>query len=203
MNKENKPSKSDGFVASNALNGEITNLLVECQEGNPTAKDQLIVLIYQELRRLAQSYINRENKPITLQATALVHEAYLKLFGQENISFHNRSQLLALAATQMRRILVDHARTKARLKRGKGNIFISLDEERAIDTKHSSNLEILDLDIALSELTNLDPSQSKIVELKFFGGLTTEEIANLLNISSATVDREWQHARTWLHNRLK
>lgn len=159
MNKENKPSKSDGFVASNALNGEITNLLVECQEGNQTAKDQLIVLIYQELRRLAQSYINRENKPITLQATALVHEAYLKLFGQENISFHNRSQLLALAATQMRRILVDHARSKATHKRGKGNIFVSLDEEKVIDIKQNPNLvknselpflEILDLDLALS-----------------------------------------------------
>ena len=112
----------------------------------------------------------------------------------------------------MRRILVDHARSKATHKRGKGNIFVSLDEEKAVDVKQNPNLvknselpflEILDLDLALSELTNLDPSQSQIVELKFFGGLTSEEIANLLNISSATVDREWQHARTWLHNKLK
>lgn len=203
MNKENKPSKSDEFVTSDTPNGEITNLLVECQQGNQTAKDQLIVLIYQELRRLAQSYINQENKPITLQATALVHEAYLKLFGQENLAFHNRNQLLALAATQMRRILVDYARAKATLKRGKGNIFVTLNEEKAGDIKHSFNLEILDLDIALSELTNVDPRQSQIVELKFFAGLTTEEIENILGISSATVEREWQHARIWLHNRLK
>ncbi|MEP6923118.1 MAG: sigma-70 family RNA polymerase sigma factor [Pyrinomonadaceae bacterium] len=179
---------------------DATTLLAEYAKGNREVLDQLLPLVYSELRRLAHSYLTRERSNSTLQTTALVHEAYLKLIDQHSVSFHNRAQFFALSAQAMRRILLDSARRHQADKRGSG-LKISLDDIPEISGDADANL--LELDLALQELEQFDARQSQIVELRYFGGLTIEEVAEVLRISPATVKREWTMARAWLYQKIK
>jgi len=179
---------------------EITRLFDDYTNGNREVLDELLPLVYNELRRLAHTYLNRERDGMTLQTTALVHEAYLKLIGQHSVDFRNRAQFFALSAQAMRRILIDNARTHKAQKRGSG-VKISLDDVAEIAGEADDRL--IELDIALRELETFDPVQAKIVELRYFGGLTIEETADVLNISPATVKRDWTMARAWLYDKVK
>ncbi len=179
---------------------DITRLLDDYTNGNRDVLDQLLPLVYNELRRLAHSYLNRERQGITLQTTALVHEAYMKLIDQHSVDFRNRAQFFALSAQAMRRILIDNARRHKAEKRGSG-MKVSLDE--VADVLHESDDRLIELDLALQELEKFDPSQSKIVELRYFGGLTVEETAEVMMVSPATVKREWTMARAWLYEKVK
>jgi len=178
---------------------EATKLLGQYTNGNREVLDELLPLVYSELRRLAHSYLNRERKDSTLQTTALVHEAYLKLIDQHSVSFQNRAQFFALSAQAMRRILLDNARRHMAEKRGSG-LKISLDDIPEISGGADEHL--LELDLALQELALFDPHQAKIIELRYFGGLTIEETAEVLKISSSTVKREWTIARAWLYQKI-
>lgn len=179
---------------------EITRLLDDYANGNRAVLDELLPLVYGELRRLAHSYLAGEREGITLQTTALVHEAYLKLINQHSVDFKNRGQFFALSAQAMRRILLDNARSRDAEKRGRG-LKVSLED--ISDIAGEKNHDLIELDAALTELEAFDPSQAKIVELRYFGGLTIEETAEVLNISPATVKREWTMARAWLYERIK
>jgi RNA polymerase sigma factor (TIGR02999 family) len=159
--------------------------------------DGLLPIVYNELRRLAASYLSRERAGHTLQPTALVHEAYMRLLDQRQIDWANRAQLVGLAAVMMRRILVNHARDRVAGKRGGGAEHVPL--TLAGEGIGAPAINLLDLHDALNQLTELDPRKGKIVELKFFGGLTTEEIAEALALSTATVERDWKFARAWLY----
>lgn len=161
--------------------------------------DHLVPLVYDELRRLASSYLRGERADHTLQTTALVHEAYLKLSDQRHTSWANRSHFFGIAAQAMRRILVDYARARGRAKRSGGNP-VTLDEELAGTTGHPE--EVLEVDEALKRLARLDERQARIVELRYFGGLTIEDTALALDLSPATVKREWTSARAWLQQEL-
>ncbi len=179
---------------------DVTRLLQDWSEGGRReALDELLPLVYDELRRLAHSYLRRERSEHTLQTTALVHEAYLKLIDQRVVDWKNRAQFFALSAQAMRRILIDNARKHIADKRGKGE-KISLDDAPEISVETDENL--IALDMALQELETIDEKQSKIIELRYFGGLTIEETAEVLKISPATVKREWTFARAWLYQRL-
>ncbi len=159
--------------------------------------DEMFPVIYAELRRLAQNYLRRERADHTLQPTALVHEAYLRLRNQRNVDWQNRAQFLGIAASMMRRILVNHAEAKHAEKRGgNGNVKQSLDEVTVFFEQQ--NLDLLALHEALKNLAAIDEQKSRVVELKFFGGLTTEEIAEVVGKSVATIEREWTFARAWL-----
>jgi len=174
-------------------------LLAAWQAGDHRALDALMPVVYEELRRLAGSYLRRERGDHTLQTTALVHEAYLRLIGQREVAWKSRAQLLGLAAQMMRRILVNHARDRQASKRGGGVIQkVSIDEAR--DLAHTKQVDVLALNDALNELEALDERQSRIVELRYFGGLNIEETAAALDISAATVKREWTTAKLWLHD---
>ena len=179
---------------------DITQYLRELSDGNESAPEHLMPLVYGELRRLAQGYLEGERADHTLQATALVHEAYIRLVDWKNVSWQNRAHFFALAAQVMRRILVDHARGKKAEKRGGGMTKLALDE--AISFPQQREVDLVALDDALKTLAELDPAQSKIVELRFFGGLTIDETAEAMRISPATVKREWQMAKAWLHKRI-
>jgi RNA polymerase sigma-70 factor (ECF subfamily) len=179
----------------------VTALLGQLAKGNDAAASKLIPIVYGELRRLAGGYMRRERKEHTLQPTALVHEAYLKLTEQRVIDWQGRAHFFGIAAQMMRRILIDHARGHMRDKRGGGAILVPLDEALAFAPEQSS--ELVKLDEALERLTKLDPRQGKIVELRFFGGLTVEQTADLLGISPKTVKRDWSMAKAWLHGELK
>jgi RNA polymerase sigma factor (TIGR02999 family) len=183
--------------------GDVTDLLHRWQGGDAQALDQLTPLVYRELHRIAGRHIAGEPPGHTLQATALVHEAFLKLVDQRRVEWQNRAQFFNLAATLMRRILVDHARSTHRLKRGADAPKVSLDEGTAAGETSALDLaDILTLDRALEDLQALDPRQCQIVELRFFGGLTVEEIADAMTISTGTVKRDWTIARAWLYQRL-
>jgi RNA polymerase sigma factor (TIGR02999 family) len=183
--------------------GDVTDLLHRWQRGDEQALEQLTPLVYRELHRIAGRHIAGEHPGHTLQATALVHEAFLKLVDQHRVEWQNRAQFFNLAATLMRRILVDHARSSHRLKRGADIPKVSLDEGTAAGETGALDLaDILTLDRALDELQALDPRQCQIVELRFFGGLTVEEIAGAMTISTGTVKRDWTVARAWLYQRL-
>lgn len=162
--------------------------------------DQLLPIVYNELRRLAAGYLSRERPGHTLQPTALVHEAYMRLLDQRQIDWANRAQFVGLAAVMMRRILVNHARDRAAGKRGGGAEHVPL--TLAGEGIGATEINLLDLHEALNQLTELDARKGRIVELKFFGGLTTEEIAQALELSSATVERDWKFARAWLHQAI-
>lgn len=163
------------------------------------AREDLVPLVYQELRRRASSYLRRERPDHTLQPTSLVHEAYIRLMAQKRVSWLNRAQFFALAAQLMRRILVDYARERRAAKRP-GGIRVTFDEGlRAVPPP---DCELLMLDDALRDLARLDPRQAEIVELKYFGGLSEPEVAAVLSVSRATVTREWQSARAWLYRRI-
>lgn len=178
----------------------VTELLARCRGGEKAARDQLFQVVYSELRRVARGYLKRERENHTLEPTALVHEAYVRLVNQPNASWEDRTHFFATAAEIMRHILVDHARKRVAAKRGGAEATIALsDDIRGTDQRE---LRLLDVDEALTKLALIDPQQSKVVELRFFGGLTIEETAEALSISPATVKREWTMARAWLHREL-
>ena len=181
--------------------GDVTVLLGQLAEGKEEVASKLIPLVYNELRKLAGSYMRRERMDHTLQPTALVHEAYLKLVEQRSVNWQSRAHFFGIAAQLMRRILVDHARGHLRDKRGGGVIPVPLDEALVFAPEQSS--ELVKLDQSLERLAKLDPRQSKIVELRFFGGLTVEQTAEVLGISPKTVKRDWSVAKAWLHGDLK
>jgi RNA polymerase sigma factor (TIGR02999 family) len=173
-----------------------TQLLLAWGTGDREALDQMLPLVYEELHRLAAHYLSRERPDHTLQPTALVHEAYLRLINQRHVDWRNRAQFLGVAAGAMRRILVNHARDRAAAKRG-GNrerVSISLIEAPS----GGPDVELIALEEALEQLAALDARKARVVELRFFGGLTTDEVAEVLEISRATVEREWSFARAWL-----
>lgn len=176
-------------------------MLNRINEGDGKAPEELLPLVYGELRKLAHSYLQNERSDHTLQATALVHEAYIRLVDWENVSWHNRAHFFAVAAQIMRKILVDHAREKRAQKRDFGQ-KLSLDEAVSLPNQKSREIDLIALDEALEKLNEFDKTQSKIVELRFFGGLTIEETAHALDISPATVKREWMVARTWLFREI-
>ena len=179
---------------------EITQLLAEWREGNQAALDELYPLVYDELHRLARRYMSRERKGHTLQTTALINEAYVRLVDQRSVHWANRSHFFAISAQIMRRILIDHARRHAYAKRGGGAQQVSLDETATVALGDLS--EFLRLDEALKSLAELDPRRSQVVELKYFGGLNNDEIAGVLKISANTVTRDWNMARAWLYQQL-
>ena len=179
---------------------EITQLLAEWREGNQAALDELYPLVYDELHRLARRYMSRERKGHTLQTTALINEAYVRLVDQRSVHWANRSHFFAISAQIMRRILIDHARRHAYAKRGGGAQQVSLDETATVALGDLS--EFLRLDEALKSLAELDPRRSQVVELKYFGGLNNDEIAGVLKISKNTVIRDWNMARAWLYRQL-
>jgi RNA polymerase sigma factor (TIGR02999 family) len=181
--------------------GEVTRLLQDCSQGNREALDKLLPLVYNELRRLAHSYLSHERPDLTLQTTALVHEAYLKLIDQHSVNWENRAQFFAISAQAMRRILLDNARRHTAAKRGSGGQKISLDEVATLSSD-SANESLIALDLALQKLETIDEAQSKIVELRYFGGLTIEETATVLKISPSSVQREWTVARAWLYQAI-
>jgi len=176
----------------------ITQLLVDSRSGDGFALDRLMPLVYDELRRLARSYMRNEAVGHTLQPTALVHDAYLRLVNSD-IALQDRAHFLAVAARLMRRILVDHARAKGRQKRG-GGLRVTLTD--ALDAVSQPDLDILDLEDAIVSLSEIDERKGKVVELHFFGGLSYDETAETLGISPATVDRELRFAKAWLHHEL-
>jgi RNA polymerase sigma factor (TIGR02999 family) len=162
--------------------------------------DKLMPAVYDELRRQAARYLRREQPGHTLQTTALIHEAYVRLVDQHNVQWQNRAHFFGVAAQMMRRILVDHARTKKRAKRGGSDIRISLND--ATVAVKGQDLDVVEVDEALTRLAKIDEQQSRVVELRFFSGLTVEETAEVMGISPATVKREWSMARAWLHREL-
>lgn len=178
----------------------ITQLLVQWSRGEQQALDALTPMVYQELRRLARRHLRRERPDHTLESTALVHEAYLRLIDQNNIQWQNRNHFFALASELIRRILVDYARNRMAVKRGGQNIKLSLDE--AIAAPEKKDLDLVALDDALQALAARDPRQSRIVELRYFGGLTLETTAEVLGISLATVKRDWLLAKAFLKREL-
>jgi RNA polymerase sigma factor (TIGR02999 family) len=183
---------------------DLTRLLHRWQSGSAEAFEELVPIVYDELRTIASRHLSREWRHDRLQTTAVVSEAYLRLFGQREVDWQNRGHFFAVAAQLMRRILVDHARRQQRQKRGGGDPLVALDEANAVAAAPSSvdTVATLDLDRALRKLEVLDPGAAKIVELRFFGGLTIEETAAALDLSPATVKREWVIAKGWLHREL-
>jgi len=178
----------------------VTRLLVQWADGDRQAMEELLPLVYDELRRLARSYLHRENPGHTLQSTALVHEAYLRLVDQD-VSWQSRAHFFGIAAQMMRRILVDHARAKHAEKRGDGACRVTLDE--GLLSTESCDVNVLALDRALTRLAEFDRQQSQIVELRFFAGLSIEDTAEILKISPATVKRDWAMAKAWLHREMQ
>ena len=179
----------------------ITQLLREWSEGDRTALDQLLPLVYDELHRQASRYRRRERPDHTLQTTALIHEAYLKLIDQRKVQWQSRSHFFAIASMAMRRVLVNYAKTRNREKRGGGELKLTLDEEHLAVINEDSD-EIIALDEALTRLALLDEQQARVVELRYFSGLSLEETAEVLHVSRATVARDWTMAKAWLYHQL-
>ena len=179
---------------------EITQLLAEWSDGNQTALNKLYPLVYDELHRMANRYMKRERPDHTLQTTALIHEAYVRLVDQKNVHWANRSHFFAISAQIMRRILIDHARRHAYGKHGGGAQKVSLDETAIVASDPASDMLLLDE--ALKRLAEMDPRRGQVVELRYFGGLNNEEIADVLKISENTVTRDWNMARAWLYQEL-
>ena len=180
--------------------GGVSDLLRAWGQGDARAREDLMPLVYRELRRRAGAYLRNERRDHTLQPTALVHEAYVRLVGQDRMTWQNRAQFFGVAAQMMRRILVDHARRHRAAKRPGAGAKVTLDDR--IGAEKPYDCEILLLDQALNDLAGVEARQAEIVELRYFGGLSEEEVATLLSISRATVTREWQTARTWLYRRM-
>ena len=179
---------------------QITDLLVAWGDGDQAALERLFPLVYDELRRLAAFYLRRERSDHTLQPTALVNEVYLRLVDQRRVGWQNRAQFFGVAAQMMRRILVSHARSRHAAKRGGSDQRITLQDELAVTDQRDVNL--LALDDALTKLEAIDPEKSKLVELRFFSGLTVPETAEVMSISPRTVDRQWQTAKAWLYREI-
>jgi RNA polymerase sigma factor (TIGR02999 family) len=180
---------------------EVTRLLQAWGQGDRAALDKVTRLVYEELRRLAHRYMSGQRDDHTLQTTALVNEAYLRLAGQHEHRFENRTHFLAVAATAMRQILVDHARSALRQKRGAGAQRVDLEEAAWVSAEPTR--ELVDLDEALEKLSALDTRKARVVELRYFGGLKHEEIAEVLKISEMTVRRDWTFSRAWLYAELR
>ena len=181
---------------------DVTSLLYELSKGNRAALDKLLPIVYNELRRLAKKHLKLEyRQDHTLQATALVHEAYLKMVDQTAAPWESRVHFFAVAAQVMRHILIDHARARLREKRGGGDLKLSLDE--AINLSNEKSRELVRLDDALKTLAEFDEQKAKIVEMRYFGGLSNEEIAQALNIGTATVTRSWRTAKAWLQTQIQ
>ena len=183
-----------------ALPDEVTQLLINWSQGDKAALEKLVPLVHSELRRLARRYLGREHPGHTLQTSALINEAYIRLIDQESVQWQNRAHFFAVAAQVMRHILVDHARAHLYAKRGGGAHKVPLDEVEAKTGQRAA--ELVALDDALSTLGNLDSRKSQIIELRFFGGLTIEETAEAMHISPKTVTREWRSAKAWLHREM-
>jgi RNA polymerase sigma factor (TIGR02999 family) len=184
---------------ASAGRGDVTRLLQLWSGGDSKALDELVPLVYRELRRLAAAYIRHERKDHTLQATALVHEAYLRMVDQTHVRSPSRAQFFAIAANLMRQILVHHARKHRAAKRGGGN-RVELDETSAVAAQRG--VDLISLDAALKQLAQLNPRQSRVVELRYFGGLTEDEIAEVLGVSTMSVKRDWRIAKAELHRQL-
>jgi len=185
---------------SDSYSSEVTRLLADLSGGNRAVVDQLLPLVYDELRQLAGGRLRGERPGHTLQATALVHEAYMRLVDQRGVTWQNRAHFFGIAAQLMRRILIDYARGRQTDKRGGAFQRASLDE--ALIVSEDRGAELLALDTALLALAEVDPQQAKVVELRFFGGLSVEESAEVIGISPATVKRDWSMAKAWLHREL-
>jgi len=178
----------------------ITQLLVKWSDGDKTALDRLVPLVYDELHKLAGAYLRRERHNITLQPTDLVNEAYVRLVGQQGASWQNRTQFFGMAAKLMRHILVDHARKRGAVRRGGDQYRISLTKAERVAGKQ--DVDLVRLDDALTLLDTTHPEHSRVIELRFFGGLTIEETAEVLGLSHATVERHWRFAKAWLRREL-
>ncbi|RSL16297.1 RNA polymerase ECF family sigma subunit [Edaphobacter aggregans] len=183
-----------------APDGQVTILLKAMKTGDHSAADKLLPLVYSELHRLAAAYMHRERKDHTLQPTALINEAYLRL-AQEDIDWQNREHFIGVAANVMRRVLVDHARAHTAAMRGGGFVRVELDDNVAISQERSS--ELLLLDDALTRLEALNPRQARVVELRYFGGLSVEQVANILGVAPRSVKRDWALARIWLFKEVR
>jgi RNA polymerase sigma-70 factor (ECF subfamily) len=199
-----RPALHVQLITVNAQNvqpkGDVTKLLIELRSGNPNAESQLIALVYSELRRIAHNCMRSERQDHTLQPTELVSEAYLRLVGQHDKEWQNRAHFYAVAAQIMRRILVDYARARKAEKRGGNAQKINIDDiQVAFDIESE---ELLDVDAALTRLAQWDHRQSRVVEMRIFGGLTEEEIAAVLDVAVRTVKRDFRHARAWLRGEL-
>ncbi len=181
--------------------GEITEMLKACSGGNREAMDNLVPLVYEELHRQAHRYLNRERTNHSLQTTGLVHEAYIRLIEYRFVDWQNRAHFFGMAANMMRRILVNYAVSQNRLKRGSGDEHLPLEEALTVATT-DRDINLLALDKALNELAELDERQAQIVELRYFSGLSIEETAEVLQISPATVKRDWSMAKAWLRSEL-
>lgn len=179
---------------------EVTQLLLDWSDGNQAALDKLMPLVYRELRRLARQYLSKERAEHTLQTTDLVHEAYFRLVDQRRVQWQNRAHFFGISAQLMRRILVDRARQRLRLKRGGGTQMLSLDQVAVVSRQ--STADVIAIDEALTNLAVIDQRKARVVELRFFGGLSVEETADFLKVSQITVMREWKMAKTWLHRAL-
>jgi RNA polymerase sigma factor (TIGR02999 family) len=179
---------------------EVTQMLVDWRNGDKQALDRLMPLVYGELRRIASRYMRRERESHTLQTTALVNEAYLRMVGKNNVDWQNRAHFFAVAAQVMRHLLIDHARARERVRRGADPQQISLDNEALVSEQKGEAL--LALDEALTKLAKIDERKVKIVELRYFGGLSAEETAEALGVSEITVKREWLKAKAWLYREL-
>ena len=180
---------------------EVTSLLIAWSDGDKAALEKLMPLVYDELHRLAARYMRRESPGHTLQTSALVNEAYLKLVDQKKVRWQNRAHFFGVAAQMMRRILVDHARTRARVKRGAGVQKLSLNEAAIVTPEKAE--EFILIDQALTNLSKIDPAKSRIVEMKIFCGLNIEEIAEVEKVSTSTIEREWRKAKAWLHREIQ
>lgn len=180
---------------------DVTERLVAWSRGDRAALDSLMPVVYAELSRLARAYLSRERREHTLQTTGLVHEAYVKLVDQKRVQWQNRAHFFGVAAQLMRRILIDHARARSAQKRGRAAVTVSLDEAPEIASDHDEGL--VELDEALQRLGELDPRQARIVELRYFGGLSVEDVGLVMELSPTTVKREWSMAKAWLYKELR
>jgi RNA polymerase sigma factor (TIGR02999 family) len=185
---------------NSAAPSEITQLLADWSGGDQAALERLMPLVYKELRKLAHNYMKKERSGHTLQTTGLVNEAYLRLVGQKSVHWRNRAHFFAIAAQLMRRILIDYARKRGYAKRGAGAPRVSLDEAAVLSKERAADL--IALDDALTGLADLDPQQTRVVELRFFGGLSIEETAEFLGLSVDKVKREWSTAKAWLYQEM-
>jgi RNA polymerase sigma factor (TIGR02999 family) len=181
---------------------DITQMLTRARAGEPDAVGELMPMVYDELRALADRYLRGERPGHTLQATALVHEAYLRLTGGAEVDYNDRTHFFATAATAIRRILVEHARRRSRLKRGGELVRVPLENDIVGSAADPIDARMLALDDALQRLTEVDPQKGRIVEMRFFAGLTVDEVARCLDVSSSTVTRDWRLARAWLKSEL-
>jgi RNA polymerase sigma factor (TIGR02999 family) len=193
--------KENTITMTQESSHEITQMLIELTDGNTEVVDVILPHIYGELRRLASSYLRRERSDHTLQPTALVHEAYIKLIDQKRVKWQNRAHFFGIAAQVMRRILMDHARKHNAEKRGGEFEKLPLEEEILI-VSHDKSAELIALDDALEALAQLDEQKAKIVELRYFGGLSIEETAEVMGVSVPTINRQWRMAKAWLYGQI-